>query len=294
MNTHHRRSNLRTISPLCYWVFWGIGCGPGEDLGPDTQKNHVADTETSNAYPWEDALESSSDPVSTRLVSHPLGSTDAPQGFYEYTPPGYPGSVEWPLIVALHGGGENGDGSSELIKLQGNGIPKLISKDDWPDTRPYVVLMPQNTGEGRPSAEQIQTFIDWAVANYAVDPRYVYLTAYSMGAYGAWEYLQENLDTQIAAIVPISGSGVSAWEAVGCDLARVGIWAFHGDSDDVVATSGTTVPMAEIAECASPPAKENNATIYPDVSHNAWDRTYDLSEGHDIYDWFLNFSKVEP
>ena len=62
---------------------------------------------------------------------------------------------------------------------------------------------------------------------------YVYLTAYSMGAYGAWGYLQEHLDSQIAAIVPIAGNGVSAWEEAGCALARVGIWAFHGDRDGI-------------------------------------------------------------
>ncbi|MFV0543627.1 MAG: hypothetical protein ACK5L8_08080 [Marinicella pacifica] len=29
--------------------------------------------------------------------------------------------------------------------------------------------------------------------------------------------------------------------------------------------------------------------IYPGVGHNSWRRTYDLSAGHDIYHWLLNF-----
>jgi len=36
---------------------------------------------------------------------------------------------------------------------------------------------------------------------------------------------------------------------------------------------------------------EAKLTIYPGVGHNAWDRTYDLSAGNDIYTWMLGFSK---
>jgi len=151
--------------------------------------------------------------------------------------------------------------------------------------------MPQHIGEGRPTSSEIQAFIAWALDNYDIDPRYVYLTAYSMGAYGAWGYLQDNLDTQIAAMVPISGNGETAWNAAGCDLARVGIWAFHGDADTVVDVSGTENPMANLANCDAPPAEETKTTIYPGVAHNAWDQTYEMSDGHDIYDWFLGFSK---
>ena len=28
-------------------------------------------------------------------------------------------------------------------------------------------------------------------------------------------------------------------------------------------------------------------TVYPGVGHDSWDRTYDLSAGHDIYSWLL-------
>jgi len=271
-------------------IFFGLCLGSGCGQEPSTDDSDTDDDRT-GVFPWDDAIDSSGGPASSRLVRQTLGSTGATQGFYEYTPSGYPGSTEWPLLVALHGKGENGNGTDELTKLEDNGIPKLLAQNNWPIERPFVVLMPQHTGDGRPTASEVQSFIDWAIENYSIDPRYVYLTAYSMGAYGAWGYLQEHLDSQIAAIVPIAGNGVSAWEEAGCDLARVGIWAFHGDADEVVHVGGTEAPMEELSNCSAPPAKETKKTIYPGVTHNSWDQTYDMSEGHDIYGWFLQFSK---
>jgi predicted peptidase len=112
-----------------------------------------------------------------------------------------------------------------------------------------------------------------------------------MGAYGSWNYLQEHQNSQIAAFVPIAGSGVAAWGAVGCDLAKVGIWAFHGDADSTVSVSGTNVPLDQLAQCPAPPAREVKKTIYPGVGHNSWDRTYDGSAGHDVFEWLLQFTR---
>jgi hypothetical protein len=256
-----------------------------DDVGGDDD-----DSGTSKGFPWEGAIDPSVGPASERLVARLLSSTSAPQGFYEYAPAGYPGDNDWPLLISIHGAGENGDGEGELELLVNNGITKLLSQGDWPNERPFLVLMPQHPGEGRPSATEIQSFISWALGNYPVDPRYVYLTAFSMGAYGSWSYLREYQSSQIAAFVPIAGSGVSAWQEVGCDLAQVGIWGFHGDADSTVNVSGTEVPLDQLAGCPSPPAQEVKKTIYPGVGHNSWDRTYDGSEGHDIFEWMLQFT----
>jgi len=241
-------------------------------------------------FPWEGAIDANGGPSSSRLVARQLSTTSAPQGFYEYAPAGYPSDVSWPLLISIHGGGENGDGEGDLQLLQGKGLTKLIKQDGWPGERPFLVLMPQTPGEGRPTAEQIEAFIAWALSNYPVDPRYVYLTAFSMGAYGSWNYLKEHLNSQIAAFVPIAGNGIDAWDEAGCDLAQVGIWAFHGDADPTVVVPGTDVPLDNLAQCPSPPALETKKTIYPGVGHNSWDRTYDGSEGHDIFEWMLQFT----
>lgn len=243
-------------------------------------------------FPWEGALDPNGGPSSERLADHENGTTTIGQGFYDYVPPGYPGAVKWPLLVALHGVGENGNGTTELNKVLNAGIAKLIANDGWPVVRPFVVVMPQHTPGGAcPGAAAIEAMIDYGMQNYEIDPRYVYLTGLSCGAIGSWGYLATHLDSQIAAMVPVAGNGSNAWDTVGCDLAKVAIWAFHGTADMTVYPVGTNYPMDNLAACPSPPALETKKTLYPDVGHNSWDRTYDLSAGHDIYTWMLGFQK---
>lgn len=50
------------------------------------------------------------------------------------------------------------------------------------------------------------------LARYDVDPRRVYLTGLSCGAYAAYEYVAEYGATQIAAMVAIAGDARPAWE----------------------------------------------------------------------------------
>jgi hypothetical protein len=46
-------------------------------------------------------------------------------------------------------------------------------------------------------------------------------------------------------------------------------------------------------ECTPPLGRDVELTVYPGVDHDSWTRTYDLSAGNDIYDWFLGFSRSE-
>ena len=225
---------------------------------------------------------------SARHVKRITGATTAAQGFWEYLPADYECGGQRPLLVFLHGVGENGDGSSaELDRNLSNGPPRLIARDQWPNDRPFIVLSPQHPGGGCPSAAEVHAFITFALGAYRVDPTRVYLTGLSCGAIGSWSYLGTYLDEQIAALVAIAGDGVGAWNSKHCELGKVPIWAFHGDADPTVAFNGSKVPMEGLAGCPSPPRKDARFTIYPGVGHDSWSRTYDLSAGHDIYTWML-------
>lgn len=245
----------------------------------------------SAGVPWEGHIDLNGGPSSGRLAEHQVGNTTAPQGFFDYVPAGYPDGVKWPLLIALHGIGENGNGMNELSKVLVTGIPAIIKNDKWPVERPFVVLMPQHPGGGCPGADEIKSFIDWAMKAYEIDARYVYLTGLSCGAIGSWGYLSQYLDAQISAFVPVAGDGKGAWGSTMCELGKVAIWGFHGDADGVVNVSGTNVPLDGLAACPKPPAMESKKTIYPGVDHNSWDMTYNGSAGHDIYTWMLGFSK---
>ncbi|VAW47092.1 hypothetical protein MNBD_GAMMA02-1729, partial [hydrothermal vent metagenome] len=178
-----------------------------------------------------------------------------------------------------------------------NGPPRLINGDSWDEALPFVVLSPQRSGGGCTTSNEIRDFINYALVNYDLNPARVYLTGLSCGAIGSWNYLGNNTDTQIAAMVPIAGNGTGAFNNVGCDLGIVPIWAFHGDNDGTVGVGGTTGPINNILDCQIPQPADVSMVIYPGVGHNSWRRTYDLSdsssEGHDIYHWLLNFKNDE-
>jgi hypothetical protein len=88
-------------------------------------------------------------------------------------------------------------------------------------------------------------------------------------------------------MVPIAGDGRPAWETSKCQLGDVAIWAFHGDADDVVAPAGSIEPMTDLMACPAPPRRDAELTIYPGVDHDSWTGTYNLTAGHDIYNWLL-------
>ncbi len=258
------------------------------------------------------------------LTPRPLHSTAAGMGYYEYLPPSYStAGTKSPLLLAFNGYGENGDGSADgLRNLLQTGIPRFIDVDGWPTNRPLVVLMAQHI-EAPPgfdftpcdgqewggscnmflqhsrnnaspafctTPDEVHDFITYAVAHYNVDPKRVYITGLSCGAFGTWEYLAKYGGTQVAAAVPIAGEGRPAWATAGCGLAAVPLWAFHGELDDVVNPEGSIETMNNVAKCGVP-ANRAKLTVYPDLFHDGWDQAYSGSLGDDIYTWMLGFSK---
>jgi predicted peptidase len=231
-------------------------------------------------------------PLTGRPVLKPVGSVDgAPLGYVEYLPPGYGDGVARPLLVFLHGGGESGDGSeASLDAVFKLGIPKLIQNDEWPEDRPFVVLMPQygvDASNDRQLADEIDAFLSFAIDNYDVDEDRLYLTGISCGAIGAWDYLAVNGDDVVAAAVLIAGHAEGAFAKAGCSLGEVPIWVFHGRADSIVPIDFVEDRVAAIQAC-DPPPEELQLTVYPGVDHNSWSRTYNLSEGHDVYSWLLD------
>jgi poly(3-hydroxybutyrate) depolymerase len=257
---------------------------------------------------------------SQRYSLHPAGSTASPLGYTAYLPPSY-GRSPSPLLVFLHGSGENGDGSAAALTLIDNqAIPRYIANDGWPDSRPFVVLAPQHDENshsieyghcetvafpgscfmatqhalGNPDSDsfcitptQVHDFIAYAVANYNVDPARVYLTGLSCGGFGTWEYLGAYGNAQVAAAVPISGEGRPAWETAGCAMASVPVWAFYGQLDDLVDPQGSIVPVTGLRNQCGVADHDAAFTGYPDRGHDAWNVTYALGAPVDTYGWLL-------
>ncbi len=234
---------------------------------------------------------------SQRLSLRALGSVDdAPAGFIEYLPPGYGDGRPRPLLVFLHGSGENGDGGKDALeRLRDAGLPSLIAANEWPKGRPFVVLAPQHDERGQlfcADASEVAKFIRFALAHYTIDRGRIYLTGYSCGAIAGWDYLGAHGDEIVAAAVLVSGDGNRALAAADCALGRVPIWAFHGAFDTTVGANGSVRPIRALRSCTNRRPRDLRLTIYPRGGHDIWRPTYDLSAGHDIYGWLLRHRRA--
>jgi predicted esterase len=234
-------------------------------------------------------------PSSGRQTARPIGTTSSGLGYYEYLPPGYGDGSKRPILFFFHGVGEDGNGGSELPKVLSHGPPKLINANQWPSSRPFVVLSPQHAPmSGTPDCwapTEIRDFIAFGTATYEIDPQRIYLTGLSCGALGSGNYFKQLGSGPIAAAVLIAGNANLFWPTQGCALLKqMGLWAFHGDADPTVPITGDNAAMPQFLACAMP-RKDVRYTVYPGVGHDSWTRTYDLTAGHDIYTWFLGLTR---
>lgn len=229
-------------------------------------------------------------PADTGGVHTPfhLGETNSPYGYYLYLPSAYKsGRHHYPLLVFLHGSGEKGNSESNpeiLEKVLKNGPPQLIEKREWDPAYPMVVVSPQ-CHEGGWNAGKIYDFIQYISRIYRIDRSRVYLTGLSMGGFGTFNYLQTYGDTAgIAAAVPICGGG-NPFKAE--NLTHIPLWIFHGDADNTVNVT-RSIEMYQ-AIIALNPEPEIKLTLYNNVGHNSWSRTYDgtgLGTGDENYDMY--------
>jgi predicted peptidase len=84
----------------------------------------------------------------------------------------------------------------------------------------------------------------------------------SRGGYGAWQYISVRPD-MFAAAIPISGEGDPRF---GLKIARVPVWAFHGDQDLNVPVSGSRNIINTMKFAGGKP----KYTEYPNAGHDIW------------------------
>jgi len=191
---------------------------------------------------------------------------------------------QWPIILFLHGRGERG---SEGMWQTQIGLPEAVR--NHPDRWPFVIVMPQcpQTAHWTDPAmlELAMATLDQESAEFHGDMARTYLTALSMGGYGAWELAR--LYPHRWAAIAIAASGVfwsyepERWQessvlpaeyahAVG----RTPVWLFHGSLDTTVAPR-----QSELMFDAFKAAGGNiRLWIYQGLLHDSWSRAYDEPE----------------
>jgi hypothetical protein len=231
--------------------------------------------------------------------------TSNTNAYYEYLPQGYNpnDTVRYPLMVYIHGAGDLGAGTASTMPLMlRSGPPEEISLDSFPSqvtvngkTFGFIMIGPQ--WKVQPSVTDVNTLINYCLANYKVDTTRIYLTGLSMGGGVTWLYAgnQAAYANRLAAIVPVCGD-------VTPDLTRgriiaasnLPVWATHNDQDPEVPAAYTEQEIAYINEPPAPvpPAME---TIFHNNVHDAWTATYSptLSVNKmNIYQWMLQYTRL--
>lgn len=157
--------------------------------------------------------------------------------WYQHVPTAYDGMTPWPLVVDFHGYAEGA-----AFHRQISGMEALGEREH------FITVSPQ--GQGSPvhwdtrldsiDLRFVGQVLDTVEHTLCIDPRRVFVTGYSNGAFLSSTIACEYAD-QVAAIAPVAGLR----DIPGCQPTRpVPIIAFHGTDDQFVQYLGGMGPMA--------------------------------------------------
>jgi predicted peptidase len=180
-------------------------------------------------------------------------------------PEGSDSKKKYPLVVFLHGAGERGKDNSAQLK---HGVVNFASGENR-KKYPCFLIAPQCPTGQFWSGKNTQLVLDLIAAvrkEFPIDEKRIYVTGLSMGGYGTWSLLAQKPEL-FAAGVPICGGGA---ETDAPTLAKISIWAFHGDEDKAVKVERSRTMIEAIKKAGGKP----KYTEYRGVGHDSWTATY--------------------
>ena len=199
------------------------------------------------------------------------------------------GEQTYPLVIFLHGAGERGD---DLNKIKKWGPPKFVAEQTLPAELQEAIIVSPQCGKDQwwPSDTMLAALdqmFDDLLAAHAVDPTRVYLTGVSMGGYGTWAWAGKH-PKRFAAIAPICGGG-SFFNARTIANAKLPVWCFHGDQDNIVPLSESLAMMQTLYQIGH---KGNHArlTVFPNTTHNSWTPAYATEE---LWSWMFSHQRQD-
>jgi predicted peptidase len=228
--------------------------------------------------------------VETGFLNRVLVDGSDRRRYQVFVPADYTPGRRWPVILFLHGGGEQGDDGFLQTEI-GLGAAIRRHADQWPAIVVFPQVRPGKRWNGRDAAWALAA-LDETQREFATDPDRVYLTGLSRGGAGAYYLAYRHPDRFAALLVscgPITPAtmmdgkpapdtdpivppekGGDPFTALASKLKRTPIWIFHGDAD-------TVIPVEESRRLAEALRKAGASITYtelPGVGHGAWDAAY--------------------
>ena len=193
---------------------------------------------------------------------------------------------KFPLVIFLHGAGENGNDNDAQLKW---GVTNFAT-DQAMAMHPAFVIAPQcpknmnwsnfsfdeKTKEAmlqpNPSKpmELMIKLIHELFEKYPIDKNRVYITGLSSGGAGTYDAIERYPDL-FAAAVPVCGFGADIKKAV--SIAHIPMWIIQGTEDPAVDPRVSLNIVEALINAGARPG----LTLYPEVGHFAWLAAYSNS-----------------
>jgi predicted peptidase len=216
-----------------------------------------------------------------------------------FIPSNYDQSKSYPLVLFLHGGGENGDDNEK--QLHGTEGATVWAEPAEQAKRPAFVLAPQarayfggdpklpiggfgitrNRDSERYMDEVLTPSSDVRLAlrilervlgEYNIDRKRVYVTGLSQGGFGTWNISLLRPDL-FAAMIPIAGGGDPTQMG---KLVNKPIWAFHAEDDPVIPVTYSRNSINALRQMGGHPMYTElpSGTFFEPNEHFSWVYAY--------------------
>jgi predicted peptidase len=219
-------------------------------------------------------------------------------GVYKAIPERYDSSNKrYPLLVFLHGIGELGNGTTDLVRISNTPVAARIRNKTFPikftvkgQDFSFIVLSPQF--KNWPGPADVEAVISYAKQTLRIDTTRVYVMGMSMGGGATWEY-GAAYAAKVAAIVPICGaSSPDLTRSKKIAAANLPVWAFHNTDDPTVTVANTNQYVENIN--AQKPGIPAIKTISATGGHDAWSKATNPAykeNNMNTYEWMLQYKR---
>jgi len=203
----------------------------------------------------------------------PVGTTSSHLGYIEQLPAQYGknSTEKYPLFIYHHGAGAEASSMNlsrktalfELSNSWDGGPARIAMRGHWNPNSPLIVLSPQRSFFESDIAS-IDAFVDYAIKNYQVDPKRIYMGGFSAGGFISWEYAI-NYPNKVAAILPLAGAVFPRLKERICNAKSVDVWAFHGTEDTAVNVEDAKNSVETYNSCQ--PRNKAKLTLFDNTGH---------------------------
>lgn len=203
-------------------------------------------------------------------------------GYLIYYPEDYEQETDkaFPVVLFLHGAGENGT-SPSLLKSKGGFLPGLVERD-W--NFPFIIVSPlaRWSMDSLSQAPYLEEIMSHVRANNRIDTTREYVAGLSQGGKGARLYAERHADT-IAGLVSAAGYAGGA-NIDGLAQSNIPVILSHNKDDGTISYKSSQGYYNRLINAG---ATNVVYDLQDTGGHNAWTRVF---KNMQQWDWLLSFS----